>query len=223
MAMVVPRGIRNNNPLNIEHKLSNKWLGLAETPSDGRFARFVSADYGVRAAALLLMRYYDVDGLHTLYDIINKWAPGHENNVGAYVGSVSQRMGVGPNEPLNLHDRETMRMLVTAMAKHETGHLLDDVVVNRGLALAGFAAPINTKSVLATPTMFAATTVAAPAIAVSIGSVIDGLSDNSEVISGIVTTIGGPAAGGIALAVITAATWGWNLYNRLRVRQETGV
>lgn len=219
----VARGIRNNNPLNIEHVDANKWLGLAMPPSDGRFCRFVSADYGIRAAATLLMRYYDRDKLNTVRGIIEKWAPAHENNVSAYVAAVCRETGFSSNEALDLHDRETMRNLIAAMAKHETGATLHDIPLNRGLALAGFAAPVDSGSLLATPTMVAATTVAAPAAAVAIGAIIEGLGEQSEVISGVVTAIGGPAAGGIALGVLTGLTWGWNFYQRTQVRMQSGV
>src|SRR5215217_183383 len=82
------RGIRNNNPCNIEHNPANKWLGLANPPSDGRFCRFVSADYGVRAAAMLLMCYQDKYNANNVTQIISRWAPAQENNVSAYVAAV---------------------------------------------------------------------------------------------------------------------------------------
>lgn len=219
----IARGIRNNNPLNIEHREDNKWLGLADPPSDGRFCRFVSADYGVRAACTLLMRYYDRDNLKTVRSIVEKWAPATENNTNAYIAAVCRDTGFSSNEVLDLHDRATMRTLVAAMARHETGAVLHDIPLNRGLALAGFAAPLDGGSVLTTPTMVAATTVAVPAAAIAIGSIIEGIGEQSDVISGVVATIGGPAAGGIALGVITALTWGWNFYQRVQVRQNTGV
>lgn len=223
MLPVVARGIRNNNPLNIEHVESNKWLGLLDPPSDGRFCRFVSADYGVRAAALLLMKYQDSYGINTLAGIIEKWAPAHENNVSTYLASVSKETGFAYNAPLNLHDRAVVKPIIAAMARVETGSKISPPALNKGLALAGFAADVEIKSVMATPTMIAATVTAAPAAVVGTMSIIDAIIDNAEVIPGVVTTLGGPAAGGIALGVVTALTWGWNLYRRLRTRQETGV
>ncbi len=219
----VARGIRNFNPLNIEYNEKNKWLGLANPPSDGRFCRFVSADYGVRAAALLLMKYQDRDRINTLQGIIEKWAPATENNVSAYLASVSQQTGIPYQEKIDLHDREVIKPIIAAMALHETGSKLSPPALNKGLALAGFAAPIEMHSVLATPTMIAASVTAAPAAAVGVVTIIDAILDNADVIPGIVTTMGGPAAGGIALGVITALTWAWNLFQRIKTRQETGV
>ena len=223
MAMVIPRGFRNNNPLNIEHVESNKWLGLRDPPSDGRFARFKSMDYGIRAAAVLLMRYYDRDGLDTVRKIVSKWAPSTENNTASYIAAVCKYTWFTSDVRLDLHDRVTMEKLIKAMAKHENGVEVDDIALNKGLALAGFPAPVLVSSVMSTPTMIAATSTVLPAAIVSVGALIDGLDGQANVIAGIVAAIGGPVAGSVALGVISGATWGWNLYQRLKIRNETGV
>ena len=51
--MSQPRGIRNNNPGNIEHNGTN-WQGMDNPPHDGRFIRFVTPQYGIRAMARVL-------------------------------------------------------------------------------------------------------------------------------------------------------------------------
>ncbi len=53
----LPRGIRNNNAGNVEYSPANKWLGLADNPSDGRYCRFNHPRYGIRAFVLLLLKY----------------------------------------------------------------------------------------------------------------------------------------------------------------------
>ena len=68
------RGYRNRNPGNIEHVPANKWLGLADPPSDGRFCRFHSHQHGIRALALLLQSYQDRHGLRTVRGIVARWA-----------------------------------------------------------------------------------------------------------------------------------------------------
>src|SRR5215217_398983 len=185
----VARGIRNNNPLNIEHNPANKWLGLDERPSDGRFCRFVSADYGVRAACLLLMTYQDRHNLRTIRDIVEKWAPANENNVSAYVAAVSTRTGFTPNQQIDLHNRANMEKLVAAMARHETGRELEQAVINKGLALAGYAAVPTAASIAATPTMLAATAVSVPTAVVTIAGIVDGITNNGDTIAAIVGTI----------------------------------
>ncbi len=50
------RGIRNNNPGNIDHNPKNKWQGqLQHDPKiEKRFCRFESPEYGIRALMKLL-------------------------------------------------------------------------------------------------------------------------------------------------------------------------
>jgi hypothetical protein len=46
MTRIIPRGIRNNNPLNI--RIGNTWLGERPEPTDHDFEEFVSMEYGLR-------------------------------------------------------------------------------------------------------------------------------------------------------------------------------
>ncbi|MDE9591255.1 structural protein, partial [Xenorhabdus bovienii] len=54
------RGLRNNNPGNIDHNPANKWQG--QLPHDlsieKRFCRFESPEYGIRALIKLLINYH---------------------------------------------------------------------------------------------------------------------------------------------------------------------
>ena len=54
---MLPRGIRNNNPLNIRRS-KDQWKGLAEAQNDRAFCQFKSLEYGWRAAFYLLTRTY---------------------------------------------------------------------------------------------------------------------------------------------------------------------
>jgi hypothetical protein len=47
--MKTPRGIRNNNPLNIRHS-ADQWQGACEEQKDKSFVQFKSMAYGYRAA-----------------------------------------------------------------------------------------------------------------------------------------------------------------------------
>lgn len=111
-----PRGIRNNNPLNIEFNAANKWDG--QTGSDGRFAIFTAPFFGIRAAGRLLRNYRNSHGLNTPRGIISRWAPAFENNVSAYLNSVTKRTGFFPDLILNQSDYPK---LVEAMILHENG------------------------------------------------------------------------------------------------------
>lgn len=115
MANRQPRGIRNNNPLNIE--LGDPWQGLAATQTDGRFAQFTDARYGYRAAARIIASYRR-RGVQTLAQIISTWAPSVENDTGAYIDSVARRAGLEPDEVVT---DEQLPRLFEAMTWHENG------------------------------------------------------------------------------------------------------
>ena len=130
MSKQAPRGIRNNNPGNIDYNERNPWQGLdKQKPSDGRFCRFMGPEWGIRAITRVIRNYAKRDGtqgaggkgIDTVQEIINRWAPPVENDTGAYVSQVAKVVGVSPTEPLNLDDDLIMAKLVTAIIWHENG------------------------------------------------------------------------------------------------------
>jgi len=100
---------RDRNPGNIEYVPANKWQGLAEPPSDGRFCRFTSHEFGIRALAALLVTYQDRHKLRTPRAIIERCAPKVENDTEAHVAVVARRIGVGPDEGTDLHRHDHPR------------------------------------------------------------------------------------------------------------------
>ena len=71
---MLPRGIRNNNPLTIRRTAKDQWKGLRAQQTDASFCQFESLEYGWRAAFYLLTRtYYHKYRLYTIRMIINKW------------------------------------------------------------------------------------------------------------------------------------------------------
>lgn len=129
--MSQPRGLRNNNPLNIEAGAFTKSMPGFKG-SDGRFAVFESPDQGIAAADALLMRYAG-DGRNTPARIIEKWAPaGDGNNVSAYAGSVAKALGIGPNDPIPMEDPAARRALIDAMSAVENGKRGPQPLVRQG-------------------------------------------------------------------------------------------
>jgi len=116
--MNMPRGIRNNNPGNIEYN-GTSWRGLAEPPHDGRYCIFTDAVYGIRAMARILKTYYQKHGLNTVSGIINRWAPPVENNTSAYIEHVARVVGVSEHEPFNVLDK--LPELIEVIIQHENG------------------------------------------------------------------------------------------------------
>ena len=130
----LPKGIRNNNPLNIEFNPSNKWDG--QTGNDGRFAVFSEPFYGIRAAARNLKTYRDKYGIKTVREIIGKWAPAKENDVESYVSSVTKRSGLFADMYLIESD---YAQLIAAMIYHENGQQPYSQALIGEATAAGFA------------------------------------------------------------------------------------
>lgn len=120
--MSATRGERNNNPGNIRITPIN-WQGKV-AGTDKSFETFADARAGIRALAVNLRTYQNVHGLNTVRQIITRYAPASENDTGAYVRAVANALGVGPDEAINLADRQTLVDLVTAIIKHENGRVI---------------------------------------------------------------------------------------------------
>lgn len=114
-----PRGIRNNNPLNI--RIGNVWLGEVKENTDGEFEQFTQMLYGIRAAIVLLRRYICHYHLNSVALIISRWAPSSENNTRQYVDFVSKRVGIASECLVDFYDKVTICRLVEAMAYYECG------------------------------------------------------------------------------------------------------
>ena len=119
----LPRGFRNNNPLNI--RKGSKWKGLSSLQSDKCFCVFTSMRYGVRAGIYLLLRYYNQYYLTTIYDIISRWAPNNENDTLSYCRLVAKELCIPEKYigslDLDLNDWSNLYDLVSAMIYVENG------------------------------------------------------------------------------------------------------
>lgn len=141
MDKYVPRGIRNNNPLNI--RIGNTWIGEVEHPTDKEFEQFESMEYGLRAGFILLHRYINRYGLRTITDIISRWAPSNENNTQNYIRIVSQLTGIGCLDPISWENRAAMCSLVDAMVRVECGQMIPWSLISQGYSLAVMATKKN--------------------------------------------------------------------------------
>lgn len=126
------RGVRNNNPGNIDFNKRNDWQGQVgiEPGPQGRFAVFDSPENGIRALAKLLLNYrpktgepgIGKPGVDTPLEFVHRWAPQNENDTGAYVDAVAKAIGVSPQTPIDIADRNILLKLVTAIIYHENGY-----------------------------------------------------------------------------------------------------
>ena len=115
-----PRGIRNNNPLNMEASAFTQ-AQPGYQGSDGRFGRFGTMEEGYGAADKLLQSYGQ-RGINTVGGVINRWAPPSDGNpVSAYAASVAKAAGLDPNTPIDLNDPAIRQKILPAMAQFENG------------------------------------------------------------------------------------------------------
>lgn len=127
--MSLPRGYRNNNPLNIRKNAANAWKGKVVPGSDPAFEQFITMAYGYRAA-LYLLRKYIGQGNNTIRKIINKWAPPSENNTSSYVNNVAARTGINADTVIARTDMDKLCKIAWAMAWSENGKApasMDDI------------------------------------------------------------------------------------------------
>lgn len=188
--MTTPRGIRNNNPGNIEW--GSPWQGLvpADRRTDSRFCQFTDAAFGIRALATTLITYQDkrraADGspIDTVYEAISRWAPPNENDTTAYAKAVAAAISrstgrnVGIHDIVDFHDHDVMFGLVSGIIKHENGNgpkatlntWYDDAVINEGLRRAGIV--MKKKTVAGVP-VTKETAAAGTAAVVGVGQIVD--------------------------------------------------
>lgn len=140
----IPRGIRNNNPGNIDRTNIN-WQGMAAHQDDPRFIVFRGPEWGIRAIARILLNYWANDGCKTIRQIINRWAPPEENDTDAYIADVANRSSLHADDMCDVRNVGTMSALVEAIIRHENDgqQPYSQAIIQQGLALAGITGTSN--------------------------------------------------------------------------------
>lgn len=152
------RGIRNNNPGNIEK--GSPWQGLLprdqmklDQLSESRFCVFKEPKWGIRAIARILIHYQDktlaADGspIDTVKEIVDRWAPPVENDTDAYVAHVRDQLDLMVGQQIDVHGFRIMRGLVKAIIMHENGvQPYTETQIDAGLILAGIEPPVKSLS-----------------------------------------------------------------------------
>lgn len=114
-----PRGIRNNNPGNLNY--AGQAGATMEGGEGGRFAVFESMQHGVAALYKQLQLYFK-RGINTLSSIVKTYAPASDNNnVDAYISALTKATGKGANEVLDSGDTATIARLMKGIVDHENG------------------------------------------------------------------------------------------------------
>ncbi|HFF8968204.1 lytic transglycosylase [Serratia marcescens] len=121
-----PRGIRNNNPGNLNYVGQNG--ATLEDHATPRFARFNSAFEGFAALGKQIKAYYNgtskaagYQKLQSVEGIISRFAPASENNTQAYINKLSKMLGVGRGDSLNIQDPQVLATLMNGITQIENG------------------------------------------------------------------------------------------------------
>lgn len=119
--MPVPRGVRNNNPLNIRYVHSNDWEGkILFGKKDQVFEEFFHMRWGYRAAFMLLRTHWS-RGVNTMAKLIEVWAPRDENLTDWYIMNVEDISGIDRHREFELYTGIDFIQLLCAMTVVECG------------------------------------------------------------------------------------------------------
>lgn len=133
----MPRGLRNNNPLNLR-KSSNKWLGKIYNGSDPAFEQFTSLEMGIRAGMINARTIaHRQKPNNTIEALIRTWAPSSDNNdTAAYIRSVCAYAELKPDYKVDYTKRLDFCTIITAMIYVECGVHIKPNIVNTAYVLA---------------------------------------------------------------------------------------
>ena len=117
LATTFPRGLRDNNPGDLEQPPGTSWAGTVGM--DGPFVIFADTTWGLRALAKDLINNIN-EGYDTINSLISKFAPPSENNTDAYIAAVSADTSIDAGTQLGT-DPDTITSLMRAIVNHELG------------------------------------------------------------------------------------------------------
>ena len=130
------RGIRNNNPGNVESP-AGTWQG--QTGNDGVYSVFDTPVNGIKALGITAIHYQTEDGIQSLTDFGNRWAPASDNNGQSNYGTnLASQIGVDPDQYFDVQNN--LIAVVNAIIINENGiNPYSDTTISQGAnaALAG--------------------------------------------------------------------------------------
>jgi hypothetical protein len=119
--LALPRGVRNNNPLNIKYNAANNWDGQTGQDSAG-YAMFSDPSYGLRAGIMILQTYQGEISPYDIPHIGARWTSGDSPaKQAAWISTVSAVSGYPQNAPLSPYDATVISNLIPAMIAAENG------------------------------------------------------------------------------------------------------
>lgn len=119
------RGRRNNNPFNIK-KSRSRWLGKVEG-DDPVFETFESIEFGIRAGIKLLINYIRFYKLHTVGEIITRFAPCCENDTHSYLQFLSH-VGLTSDVVIRYPSKEFASLCCQIMIYESSYKVTEDII-----------------------------------------------------------------------------------------------
>lgn len=116
IGIVTPRGIRNNNPGNLEFAAGIDWLGQVGADS-ANYVIFDTAEHGARALGHDLATAIS-EGYNTPATLITHYAPPSENDTAAYIRAVAAWGQIEEGTTLQVGDAP---WIAAAVATQENG------------------------------------------------------------------------------------------------------
>ena len=129
---LLPRGLRNNNPLNIRH--NNDTFQGEIKGTDKNFKTFSCTPYGYRAGFVILHTYLQ-HGENTIAKIVSRWSPPIENDTAKYIEFVERYSGISRHKELTTADGSDYILIVSAMSFMENGKNADISEIKAGFNL----------------------------------------------------------------------------------------
>lgn len=117
-----PRGLRNNNPLNLRRS-DSQWLGKIpfDKSTDRDFEQFDTMWHGIRAAVKNVFTHIKRDPSTTVKKEIERWAPPTENDTALYTLFVIGKAKLSPNWQLTAASKNAICRMLWAMSIFENG------------------------------------------------------------------------------------------------------
>lgn len=111
------------------------WRGQSSVQPDKDFLTFDTMEWGVRAAARVLLTYW-YRGRRSIRRIITEWAPPSENNTEAYVTAVAECIGQDADKEYRTLGLVELCKLCDCIFWHENGEQVDENTVIEGVDMA---------------------------------------------------------------------------------------
>lgn len=140
------RAARNINPGNVKAESDHDYMGQVGRDNKNH-AIFATKEAGVAAIVNRLFRYNadkkpgdSLSGKKTLREIMYVYAPKSENNTEAYIQNVSKKIGIGPDEHIELTERADLLAPLAKAIMHYEDHkgrkTYDDATIDKGVEIA---------------------------------------------------------------------------------------